>query len=133
MRSHWKEMGFSPTSLVLDSDEINDSDDIIFNAPINNTDNFPPKQNKPKNVVTSSHNGVIVRNLPLDMPESDIESFLVSKGMPNHHPAFKVTAGRKNKNVEIEDLDMKICETLIENIYEKIFFNKTIYCRWLKI
>ena len=75
--------------------------------------------------------GVVIRNLPPEMSDKDIESFIHSKGVPKGHKAIKISVGRKNKNVDIDDLDVKICETLITDLHEKIFFNRKIYCRGL--
>ena len=84
MRSHWSHIGFSPSSFVLDNDEIDETEDVIFDAPVKNSNNFTPVK-KSEDLKPSSFNGVIVRNLPLDTSENDTVAFLISKGMPENH------------------------------------------------
>ena len=52
--------------------------------------------------------------------------------MLEQHQSFKVTASKKNKNVDIEDIDLKFSDSVIESIHENVFFNRKIYCRGLK-
>ena len=133
MRAHWRNIGFEPTSFVLDTDEIDENEDIIFDAPLKNNEIFTPTHDKPKAAATlSCFNGVVVRNLPLEMSDKDIEAFLVSKGMPASNQVFKISTSKKNKNVDIEDLNTELCVSLIENIHEQVFFNRKIYCRGLR-
>ena len=44
---------------------------------------------------------------------------------------MEILEGHKNKNVDIEGLSEEQCETLINNINNKVFFNQKVYCRGL--
>ena len=135
MRAHWSVIGFSPTNFVLDAN-IADADDLdaaSYDVPLKDNDKFTPTHKKPTMETTNHiYSGVIIRNLPVDILETDIQAFLVSKGLPADHNSFKVNTSARNKNVVIEEIDSEACSKLISSIHEQIFFNKKIYCRGIR-
>ena len=100
MRAHWSAIGFSPINFVLDPN-IADADDLdaaSYDVPLKDNDKFTPTHRKPTMETTNHiYSGVIIRNLPLDIPETDIQAFLVSKGLPAGHNNFTVNTSSKNK------------------------------------
>ena len=132
MKAHWEGIGFTPSTFVLDAND-EEIDVTNYDVPLKDNNKFTPTHQKPTVGQTdSSFSGVVLRNLPVTITENDIKSFLVSKGLPVDHDAYKINTATKNKNVDIEDIDANTCKTLISNIHEQIFFNRKIYCRGLK-
>merc|ERR1712083_689930 len=74
------------------------------------------------------YKGVVVRNLPPNMTDEDIRKFLESKGLSADHTFIKVHRSSRKINVDVEKLISDECHELIENLNEKVFFDRKIYC-----
>ena len=97
MKSHWSEIGFSPETFLLENDDTLDNEDGIYDVPLKENQQFTPTHKADNiNVAPSSiYNGVVVRNLPPDISDEDTELFVISKGMPKDHKAFRISVGKK--------------------------------------
>ena len=138
MKLHWNEIGFTPTSFTLDTRDTDEGLEHIentdFDIPLKENEMFTPnhKKQNPPSQTDCSYNGVVIRNLPLNITEEILKPFLVSKGLPDEHNELKIFATKKNKNVDIENISTATCGTLISSLHEQIFFSRKVYCRGLK-
>ena len=133
MRKHWEEIKFEPSNFRLDTLEENDMD--TFDLPIKENEKFTPQHKGPANMGglhDKTFTGVVIKNLPAEITETDLLAFLISKGLPETVANPKVKRSDRNTNVDIEGIENEVCEKLIENIHERNFFNRTVYCRGLK-
>ena len=82
MKSHWNSIGFTPTSFKLDTGEtVDDAADLIHDVPLKDNEKFTPTHRKvnPTPTTCSKFSGVVIRNLPLTISETDTKAFLVTK------------------------------------------------------
>ena len=57
---------------------------------------------------------------------------LHENGLPKDtKDGIQILEGHKNKNVDIEGINEEICNIIIDNLNEKVFFNQKVYCRGL--
>ena len=90
MKAHWNVIGFSPSQFQLNLDEadenISETNDAVIKT--NNSFTPPPKQTTtPTDEQTESQDtkitGVVIKNLPENIPEIDAVKFLKSQGLEN--------------------------------------------------
>ena len=86
MKAHWSVIGFTPTNFVLEADDL---DSANYDAPLKDNGKFTPTHKK-ADLETTDHiyAGVTIRNLPLTILETNIKTFLISKGLPASHGSF---------------------------------------------
>ena len=131
MIEHWKKIGFVPSDFKgPDSDDDVFTDEVI----IKESNVFTPPHRQPNDNIEddSQHTGVVIKNLPANIPENEVIEFLTSKGLPDGHPISVLNNPPKNTNVDVEDLEKEACKALISILNGKRYFNKTVYCRGLK-
>jgi len=94
--------------------------------------NFTPPH-RPKNSTNESiqFTGVSLKNVPENVPEKAILSFLENKGLPKGCTNLKFQNKKNSINIDIEGIESAVCHTLIENIHEKVNLGVKIYCRGL--
>ena len=129
MKALWAEIGFKPEDFKLDYDESEEN----LNADVEIKENgqfTPPHKSRPQEQIENDKfNGVVIKNLPKDIPDREITLFLESKGLPIGHKGMCIGRNIRNTNVDISNLPATVCNTLIGNIHENVFFNNKIYCR----
>ena len=132
MKTHWETIGFKPSSFHLDMDDSLNNEKTA-DAPIKTNTHFTPPQ-KPIPIESQETNliGVVVKNLPENIPEEDIIKFLSTKGLDQKDAEIKIHHNKKNTNVDIEGISNETIAILIKNLHENIFFNKKVYCRGLQ-
>ena len=132
MAEHWKNINFSPSNFKLFID--GEMDSKVADSEIKKNQNFTPTkiQTEEENDPIKQYSGVVIKNLPLTMPENEILKFLQSKGLGMDHKDIKIKRNKKSTAVDIENIENKTSEAIIENLNEKIIFNQKIYCRGLR-
>ena len=131
MKGHWETIGFTPSNFRLDID--NDNKEKTSDAEIKTNRVFtPPSKNIKELVKQVSYNGVIIKNLPEKIPDTEIRLFLETKGLEPEMKSVIVKRNKKNTTVEIDDIDDTKSKELINQIHEKVFFNQKIYCRGMR-
>ena len=116
MKAHWNVIDFNPSQFQLnldDADEnISDTNDVVIKT--NNSFTPPPKQTiAPSDEKTDSQEtritGVVITNLPENIPEIEAVNFLKTHGLENKGE-LKIHHNKKNTNIDIEDIgDVCIC------------------------
>ena len=89
MKAHWDEIGFKPSEFQLKLDETNENLTDTADAIIKTNNSFTPPPKQTSNLTTEgdSNNanklvtGVVIKNLPENIPEVDAIHFLKSHGL----------------------------------------------------
>ena len=125
MVEHWRKIGFAPTEFVLDDDLDTEND-----AEIKDSDKFTPQKNELTEEETTRFTGIILKNLPIALPDKDIIDILIEAGAPIasnfqiHRPegAFKAS-------VEVNNLGSQECKKIIDQLQGKIINGNKVFCR----
>ena len=108
----------------LDPDEVDD--EVFGDVQIKENLRFTSVSAKQTNDGNKQFTGVVIRNIPLELQDEEIMEFLVSNGVPANHNCVRISNGRKNKIVEIGELNDNVCEEVINNIHQEVNFNRKI-------
>ena len=129
MTNLWSAIGYKPSEFKLQYEEGGEILEKVVE--IKESGQFtPPHKTKPKECQDKAKFvGVTVKNLPKDLPEREIVLFLENHGLGAAHPGVNITKNFRSIKVDITNLDAKVSNTLIENIHEKVFFSRKVYCR----
>ena len=127
MRSHWEEINFSPNLFELDMSEVDEF--ITEDMEIKDSPTFTPPRNLAEINSEVILSGVVVKNFPPGVSEEDIRGVLESVGLPENHLWLKIHQNARNTNVDIDKLMSDECHEIIDNLNEKICFEKKIYCK----
>ena len=129
MTNLWSAIGFKPSEFKLQYDEGGELLEKVVE--IKESGQFtPPHKSKPKECQDKDKFvGVTIKNLPKDIPEREVTLFLEGQGLDIAHPGVNIIKNFKSTKVDITDLDAKLCNTMIENIHERVFFTRKVYCR----
>ena len=75
--------------------------------------------------------GLVIRNLPKEIPESEIFVLLDNHGLPpeTDHNNVKIIKNKRNTRVDIVELTSENCNLLIENLHELDLYENKIYCK----
>ena len=84
MHRLWEEIGFKPSSFILDEEDTEEYDAIEIRDKKGFT---PPMKVRPPMSEEDQRNmtGVSIRNLPLDIESETLQTFLESAGLPLEH------------------------------------------------
>ena len=127
MKTLWAHIGFKPSN--FNNNESLDGDEMSANVNIKENNFTPPqKKNKLNEMEMDKFTGVVIRNFPKEIPETAITSFLEDKGLPMGWKDIKIIRKHKNSSVDIENLDAKVCKMIIEEINNRPFFDRKLYC-----
>ena len=102
----------------------------MADVPIKETSHFTPIHKQHRESEQGNLTGVVIKNLPEQIPKEEVEEFLKTKGL-TEEGKVKVIHNKKNTKVDIEELKNETAKLLIKNLHEQIFFNRKIYCRGL--
>ena len=127
MREHWEEIRFSPNLFELDLSEVDEF--VTEDMEIKDGSNFTPPRKLAEINSEVILSGIVVKNFPAGISEKDLIGALESVGLPENHTGVKIHQTLRNTNVDIENLMSHECYELIDNLNEKIFFKKKIYCK----
>ena len=142
MKELWKDVGFVPNTFELE-DEDKTEDDIqqaVKDAPVLSIDKLPPtiKRQEPNDRDIENFNGITVKNLPTDLEEEEIITFLVNHGMPDTpaHNHITINKGKNNTSVVIDGLNKTDVQTMYQSIHfhaiKQKFFNVPLYCKAMR-
>ena len=111
----WQKIGYSPGDVELDED-INqvDTDSTAFT---------PYKANHED---SDKYEGVSIKTFPKDTDHGDIVGFLIYSGLAESQK--ENIHIKDNGHVEVRNLDGTESKMLIENIHNKINFDRKLYC-----
>ena len=133
MKKTWEAIGFDPSRFNLiiaeDDETVTDTADVVIKSSATFTP--PSKHNPEKNDKSNNLKGVVIKNLPEKIPDEEIEAFLHSKGLKPSEGKITIKRNKNNTAADVEDINNETSKELIENLHEKIFFNKKVYCRGL--
>ena len=116
----WSAIGYSPENIEnINLDVVNGSDTL---QQVGGT--FTPVKYDQSN--SEKFTGVSVKSFPKDMDHGDIMDFLVKSGLPDSK-TDNVTINNRG-TATVRDLENSECLVLIENIHEKRFFEKKMFC-----
>ena len=94
MKKLWEEIGFVPTTFELDDEEktVDDVEQAVKDALIIDKTSFTPTTMRqvPNARDVENFDGLIIRNLPLNLDEKDALPFLINHGLPDDYPANKI-------------------------------------------
>ena len=129
MRDLWAAIGFKPAEFNLETSEGGEVSEKTVE--IKATDQFTPPHRSRTMASQDKDNfiGVTIKNLPKDIPEREVKILLEEQGLSTTQSGIKITRNFKSTKVDIIDLDAELCNSLIANIHEKVFFTKKVYCR----
>ena len=138
MKALWSRVGFVPIAFELHSDG-NVEDDGEQVSMIRDT-KFQPTIDRPKPTSRDIEfsNGVILRNIPIAIEETEILPFLGNHGVPHDHPQGNIKINRRDKNtsVTIEGISPTQVETIVKAIHfpesQTKFFGNPVYCKPLR-
>jgi hypothetical protein len=131
MKAHWESIKFEPSSFVLAMEE--DEDVSHADIEIKDSQQFTPeKPNNEQSVPEEKLTAVTLKNLPAQIPETEVRNFLFQHGLQLTQGQLKVVHNEtRNTTVDVENIDAATCKILISNINEKEFFDKKLYCKAL--
>ena len=75
---------------------------------------------------TSKFTGVLVKQFPKDTDNGSIIEFLVTSGLPEDQTEQVLI--KQNGHVTIKNLENSVCKMLIENIHNKKYLNRKLFC-----
>ena len=104
MVDHGQKIGFEPTNFKLDDDD--EETDVSLNERYNFSTTI--KKAPLSQQETEKFSGVILKNIPVAMPDKEIELTIKRAGNAENHP-FRVTRIGDRATVEVNDLDNKKC------------------------
>ena len=125
MVEHWRKIGFAPTEFVLDDDLDTEND-----AEIKDSDKCTSQKNELTEEETTRFTGIILKNLPIALPDRDIIEVLIEAGAPTtsnfqiHRPE-----GALKASLEINNLDSQECRNIIDRLQGKIINGNKVFCR----
>ena len=123
-------MKFAPRSFRLNTEE---TEDVNYgDAEVKANARFTPVK-KPSDLPAIEDNkltAVVIKNLPASIPESEIREYLFQQGLQLTEGILKISYNdKKNTQVDVENLEAKTCRLLVQNIHEKMFNDRKVYCR----
>ena len=143
MKQLWHEVGFVPVTFELDDDDktVDDIEQAAKDAPVMETVKLPPTiiRQEPNDRDIEHLDGITVRNLPTDLSENDIMTFLINYGMPidlsREH--VNINKGDRNTMVMVDGLCSKDVQTMFNSIHfpetkQKFFENVPLYCKTIR-
>ena len=125
MVEHWRKIGFAPTEFMLDDDLDTEND-----VEIKDSDKFTPQKKELTEKETTRFTGIILKNLPIALPDKDIIEVLIEAGAPTasnfqiHRPE-----GAHKASAEINNLDSQECKNIIDQLQGKIINGNKVFCR----
>ena len=125
MVEHWRNIGFAPAEFVLDEDLDTEND-----IEIKDSGKFTPQKNELKEEETKRFTGIILKNLPIALPDKDIIGVLIEAGAPStsnlqiHRPE-----GALKASAEINNLGSRECMKIIDQLQGKVINGNKVYCR----
>ena len=131
MKKHWASIGFDPSTFNLviteDDETVNETADVEIKS--NNAFKTPHKNKQEEAIAVDNFKAVAIKNLPENIPDEEITAFLNTKGLKPSEGKLAIKRNKKNTAVDVNDIDDGTAKEIIKNIHEKVFFNKTVYCR----
>ena len=136
MKELWKEIDFSPTGFELP--EIAPEDDVGGDLPLLDAESFGKKVERPvrQQENMEKYDGIIIKNFPLDLSESDILEFLFENGLPQTTDMNFVEMEKTHRNLKViinSSLNWETVSLLLNNIdfheCQKKFFGVPLYCK----
>ena len=127
MIDHWKKIGFSPAEFKLD-DILDNENDVEMKE----TEFFTPTHKKYElsKEEISKFTGVLVKNIPIALPNKDICDILFTAGAPETSIInISKTEGGHKASVEINDLKNDDCLNIVKNLNGKMIHGNKVFCK----
>ena len=128
MQALWEEIGFKPAEFKVEG-ENNDSEEVEIRE---NQGFTPLHKARPETSedVKERITGFSVRNLPADISEDQVKSFLQNLGLPATHEKIVINQMRHSSTVDVEELTTQTCTEIMNKLQgDTTAFDRTIYCK----
>ena len=129
MVEHWKKIGFCPGDFKLD-DGLDDENDVEIKSTTSFTPEHRRKDMETPKEDTSKFTGVIIKNIPIALPNKDIIGMIHEAGAPETC-VINVTKkdGGMKASAEVDDLTSDECLRIIEYLNEKNVHGNKVFCK----
>ena len=136
MRQLWSEIDFLPTGFELPAVEEEGNED--GEVSILDAQYFHKKVDKPPKEKGNlqKYDGIIIKNFPLNLSESDILSFLFEKGLPKNTDMNFIDMTKTERNIKVAingSLEWETVSELLDNIdfheSQLKFWDVPLYCK----
>ena len=144
MKQLWQEVGFVPVNFELDDDDksVDDIQQADRDVPVIETVKHAPtiSRQEPNERDIEHFDGITLRNIPVNLTEKEIMTFLINYGMPadlsSEH--VNINKGDRNTMVMVDGLCAKDVQTMFNSIHfpetKQKFFeaNVPLYCKTIR-
>ena len=97
---------------------------------IKDSEKFTPRKTELKEEEAGRLTGIILKNLPIALPDKDILEALYEAGAPSSSSIeIQRPEGAHKASAEINNLGSPDCKTIIGNLYGKIIHGNKVFCR----
>ena len=120
----WRDIGYSPENVQLSDLNHEEEEDNAGNLVLQEGGKFTPT--KVQNSDAKKFTGVIIKSFPKETEHCQIIDILLTSGLPGDK--VNDVQIKPNGSVAVKNISGGICSMLIQNIHNKKFFEKKVFC-----